>query len=249
MLEIPKIDTNQKKSVYIGLGILLTVSLSISGFFLYRFNTRNNNLNGGQQVSEKEMQELIKQVGKIYELPKGETPEIATVTDVNRLRNQPFFANAQVGDKVLVYINARKGVLYRPSTNQIINISPININNQATAQNQAKSSKESTQSLRVALYNGTQKSGLASQFEQSLKQKVTSVQFDVVEKNNAKRNDYKLTQVIDLKGNLNEQVIQLASALDAENAKLSEDESAPRVDADVLIIIGSDYSNTPTSSN
>ncbi len=249
MLEIPKIDTNQKKSVYIGLAILLTVSLSVTGFFLYRFSAMKNDLNIGQQVSEKEIQDLIKQVGKIYELPKGETPNIATVTDPNRLRNQPFFANAQIGDKVLVYINARKGVLYRPKTNQIINVSPVNINNQAVTPNHAKSSKESSQVIRIALYNGTQKSGLANQFEQSLKQKITNVQIDVVEKNNAKKNDYKLTQVIDLKGNFDKQVIQIASAMDAENAKLPNDESAPRTDADILIIIGGDYSSAPTSSN
>lgn len=201
----------------------------------------------GQKATEKEISELVETVGKIYELPKGETPTVATVTDPAQLKSQPFFANAQIGDKVLVYINARKGVLYRPSTNRIINVSPININKQAVTPSPAESVNTVPQTVRVAIYNGTSKSGLANQFEQTLKKKVTDVQFNVVNKSNAQKSDYKLTQVIDLKGDLDESVRQIATVMDAENAKLPTGESAPSVDTDILIIIGSDYTSTPTT--
>lgn len=249
MLKLPKIEMNQNQSVYSGLAILVIVSLSLSGFFIYRFNAAKNDLNVGQQASEKEVQDLIKQVGKIYELPKGETPNVATVTDPNRLRNQPFFANAQIGDKVIVFINARKGVLYRPKTNQIINVSPININNQTTTPSQSKNSAPTTEPIRITLYNGTQKSGLANQFEQSLKQKLKDVQFTVVGKSNAKKTDYKLTKVIDLKGKFAEEVVQIASAIDAENSKLPTSENSPSTETDILIIIGDDYSTPPAPSS
>lgn len=249
MLKIPKLEYDQKKSIFIGLSILLIVSLSVSGFFLFRYNSIKDNLIDGQQSSEKETEELIKKIGKIYELPKGETPTVATVADPNRLKNQPFFSNAQVGDKVLVYINDRKGILYRPSTNQIINISPIDINKQAVTSSPTKSPDEVPQTMKIVLYNGTQNNGLANKFEKILKQKVTDITFTVVKKGNAQKSDYKLTQVIDLKGNLDKQVTRIASIIDAENAKLPPNEKSPNTDADILIIIGTDYSTTPTTSN
>lgn len=49
-----------------------------------------------------------------------ETPTIATVSDITKLQGQPFFAKAQNGDKVYVYSNAKKAILYRPSENKII---------------------------------------------------------------------------------------------------------------------------------
>ena len=60
-------------------------------------------------------------------LPTGETPTIATVTDASKLKDQAFFTNAVTGDKVLIYTNAKKAFLYRPSTNKIINIAPVNL--------------------------------------------------------------------------------------------------------------------------
>jgi len=63
-------------------------------------------------------------VGKLMELPH-ETPTIATVTDVNKLEDQPFFAKAQNGDKVLIFSAAQRAIIYRPSTNKVIDITPI----------------------------------------------------------------------------------------------------------------------------
>ncbi len=60
-------------------------------------------------------------------LPQDEQPTIATVTDLAKLQGQPFFANAQVGDKVLIYSRAGKVILYRPGENKIIELAPINI--------------------------------------------------------------------------------------------------------------------------
>ena len=76
---------------------------------------------------EKENKDLIEKIGKLILLPSGEQPTIATVSDKSQLSTQPFFANALDGDKVLVYANAKKAILYRPSTNQVIEVAPVNI--------------------------------------------------------------------------------------------------------------------------
>lgn len=78
-------------------------------------------------TAQQEQQELIAKIGKLTVLPKGETPTVATVTDITKLKDQPFFTNAQNGDKVLIYTQAKQAFLYRPSTNQIINIAPVNL--------------------------------------------------------------------------------------------------------------------------
>jgi hypothetical protein len=72
-------------------------------------------------------QQLINKVGKLVDLPSGETPTIATVNDAAKLKSQTFFANAKDGDKVIIYSKAGKAVLYRPSTNKIIEYSKVNL--------------------------------------------------------------------------------------------------------------------------
>lgn len=71
---------------------------------------------------------LIAEVGKLIALPSDEKPTVATVTDASKVKDQPFFANAKNGDKVLIYTTANKAILYRPSENRIIEVGAVNIN-------------------------------------------------------------------------------------------------------------------------
>lgn len=86
----------------------------------------NNQQNVPAAVSPRdENKQLVDKVGKLIILPANEEPDIATVIDLNKLKDQPFFAKAQVGDKVLIYSQAKKAVLYRPSTNEVIELAPL----------------------------------------------------------------------------------------------------------------------------
>jgi len=76
---------------------------------------------------EKEVAEVVAKVGAIAVLP-SDTPQVATVTDVSKLSAQPFFKNAQNGDKVLIYAGYKKAVLYRPSANKIVEMGPVTAN-------------------------------------------------------------------------------------------------------------------------
>ncbi len=80
-----------------------------------------------QVAAQEETQTLIDRVGRLIILPEGETPTIATVSDPEKLRNQPFFAKAKVGDKVLIYTNAKKAILYDPLADRILEVAPVNI--------------------------------------------------------------------------------------------------------------------------
>ena len=77
-------------------------------------------------VAKQETQAVVDKVGKLMILP-NETPQMATILDKTKLASQPFFSNAQNGDRVLVYTKAQKAVLYRPSTNLIVEVGPLSL--------------------------------------------------------------------------------------------------------------------------
>lgn len=88
-------------------------------------------LTKGVAAAQAEVDALVAQVGKLIALPTDEKPTVATVTDATKVKDQPFFAKAENGDKVLIYQKAQKAILYRPSNNIIVEVGAVNINNQA----------------------------------------------------------------------------------------------------------------------
>ena len=67
---------------------------------------------------------LLSEIGQIMELPSGENPTIATVTEKDKLQKTDFFRKAENGDKVVSYGKAGLVILYRPSTHKIIQTGP-----------------------------------------------------------------------------------------------------------------------------
>ena len=62
------------------------------------------------------------------DLPQDETPDLAKVSNKEKLAGQPFFQKSQNGDVVLIYLKAKKAILYRPSTNRVIDMVPLSEN-------------------------------------------------------------------------------------------------------------------------
>jgi hypothetical protein len=85
-----------------------------------------------QSASQSNSQKIINEVGKIYNLPTGEQPTVAEIKDISKLQGQAFFKGAQDGDYLLIYSNAKIALIYRQSTNQLINVGPVEINNNST---------------------------------------------------------------------------------------------------------------------
>lgn len=111
--------------------ISIILSLGAAGFFAREYQRSQveirNLKEDPRSLASEETKRLVEKVGKLIELPEGETPTVATVTDAEKLQNQLFFATTQNGDKVLIYTQAKKALLYRPATNKIINVAPVNI--------------------------------------------------------------------------------------------------------------------------
>jgi hypothetical protein len=108
---------NLFKRFLIALGILaLFLVLGFDGYKVFKsFSTADQNSGV-----------VVQMVGKLVELPKGEDPTVATISDLKPLAGQEFFKDAELGDKVLIFGKSKKAILYRPSENKIIAISPIN---------------------------------------------------------------------------------------------------------------------------
>lgn len=130
-----KMWESKQTLVWICLTILLVIAVAVAVFFYKDSQDKQKQvqkLSNPTEQAKLEQQQLTAKVAKLTVLPQGETPTVATVTDITKLQDQPFFANAQNGDKVLIYTKAKKAILYRPSTNKVINIAPVNIGNGST---------------------------------------------------------------------------------------------------------------------
>jgi len=115
------------RSVVVPVLILIAV-LGVGAAYYYNSQLGKYKKNP-QQFAQEEVASVVDKVKQIMILPEGEQPTLATVADPSRLKEQPFFAKAKVGDKVLLYANARKAILYDPVANKIVEVAPINIGN------------------------------------------------------------------------------------------------------------------------
>jgi len=68
---------------------------------------------------------IVEKVGRLIELPKGETPTVATVSDPQKLHDQAFFLHAKAGDIVLLYTGAHEAYLYDPVQDKLVEVAPI----------------------------------------------------------------------------------------------------------------------------
>lgn len=81
-----------------------------------------------QEAIAKEREEVLAKVGKLMILPEDEEPTIATVTDAEVLAQyQPFFRKASDGDKVIIYVQSGKSIIYSPDKNIIVNVGTISV--------------------------------------------------------------------------------------------------------------------------
>lgn len=120
------------------MGLLALVLIAGAAYFVYDYTQlkkERDKLSDPQAAAQEATQKLVNEVGAIVQLPEGETPTVATVSDASKLQNQAFFAKAENGDKVLIYTQARRAILYRPSTGKVIEVAPINLGTSNQNQN------------------------------------------------------------------------------------------------------------------
>lgn len=124
-------QNNQQKSRRFSKRTIIIASIalilcSVVGVVSYSYFINRDN--GSEVKSATDIQDALALKGfvsQLIEVPANETPTMATVNDKTKLNNQEFFKNTENGDKVLIFEQAKKAYLYRPSTNKIIEVTLI----------------------------------------------------------------------------------------------------------------------------
>lgn len=218
--------------------MILLIASSV--YFFLQYQKTQSLLKNPSTAGQQEVDTLVKKVSKHYDLPTNDQVTVATVSDINKLKGQTFFVKAQNGDKVLIYPKSGIAILYRPTTDKIINVGPVNTQGD-TAEPTAQALTSAP--VKVALYNGTKTNGLTKKVEQTLLT-LSSIKTTVVAKANA-ANDYADSVVVDLTGKNQAAATQLAAFAKGKVASLPAGETKPD-GADILIILGSSYAGAQT---
>lgn len=235
----------------IALVLIILVAAAVSWYFYMEYQKAQALLKNPSSALAQKDKEIIAKVGKLIELP-SEQPTLAEVSDKSKLANQAFFANAENGDKVLIFSHAKKAILYRPATNKIIEVGPVNVATSPAPQVAGESSEETasaspdpSKTIAIAIYNGTTKVGLTNVAEKQLTDAKTNV--EVVLKDNAAKKTYEESVVIDLSGKQKPLVDSIAKTIGAKTGTLPVSEAKPDPTesdgktAEILVILGSDF--------
>lgn len=238
------VNSNKTLPVVVVLSTLLFGALCAAGYFYYQYQ------HSPKVADAKEIAELQETVGSFFMLPEGEEPTLATVTDREKLADQPFFQKAENGDKVLIYSNSGRAILYRPSSKKIVDVTTVNVNQPNTAPETAQASPETPADnsavlgettqieapVTVALYNGSKKVGLTNAVEAKITTGVA--QAAVTKKESARKDTYEDTIVVDASGKHASVAQSLATLLGGAVAPLPEGETD--AGTDLLVILGND---------
>lgn len=213
--------------------MIAIVGVGAAGYFGYKYKAAQDQIQNIirdpetiQKAEAEVVKNLVAEVGKLIELPTGEDPTVATVTDAEKLKDQPFFARAKNGDKVLIYTNAKKAILYDPIARKIIDVAPVNIGTPSATLAQP----------RIVIRNGTTTVGLGSKVETDLKKDYS--QLNVVNLDKSAKDDYDTSVIVVLNDSAKVLAGNLAKTLNISVSSLPQGESKP--DADILIILGKD---------
>lgn len=210
--------------------VVIVVLILGAGGYIYYQNQSSQvaKLNNPQASATEEVKKIVAEVGKLIDLPTGEDPTIATVTDITKLKDQPFFAKAKNGDKVLIYTNAKKAILYDPVLKKVLDVAPINIGTSSAQPQQAK----------IGLRNGTNTVGLTTKIEAEIKS--SQPRANIVSKDNAATSTYDKTVIVILNNAFKDEADSLAALLKGSSASTLPAGEVKPSNTDILIILGKD---------
>jgi hypothetical protein len=216
------------------LGLVTILALGATGYFAKQYSDLKKNPN---KAAEAETTSLLKKVSAIYDLPKAtvtkdgketteaEQPTVATVQDKDKLKDQPFFASAVNGDKLLIFPQSKKAIIYRESENRIINSGPIAITQGA----------QTATPVKVKVVNGASSVTSAKTTSDKLLAD-KNLPITIVSNGDAKKRSYTKSQVVAVdEAGAGDVAANIAKDLGVQVTTLPEGEDKPG-DAQILVI-------------
>lgn len=196
---------------------------------------------GQQELIKQESQDIIDKVKKLIVLPENEEPTIASITDSAKLsKEQPFYLNAQDGDKVLIYVQSKKAIVYSPSRDILVNVGPVYIDNTEQASTTTAGGQPVVpplvKTLNVELRNGSSVVGAATTLAANLRK---DAQFNVTQINSAANTAYTGDIIVDLsKGDKADLLSALKTKFPGAKIVKALPTGEKATTADVLVIVG-----------
>jgi hypothetical protein len=219
--------------------VLTGLSLGVALFFYLQWHDARSPVVENKTV-QKEVEKIVETISELVFLPENEEVELVTLDTEETIRSSAFFAHAEVGDVLLVYRVANRVVLYRPSTEKVIETGAVG--DIGKTQNTDISSGEvpSSESMvpentvvRVAYYNGSGINGRAAEYERQMKEWFLNT--ETITRENALQS-YNSSIVIDLQGRFGIETEEIARRIGGVVGDFPPGERRPA--ADILIIIG-----------
>lgn len=201
--------------------LLTAVVLGLAAFGGFYFKKYNDLKNASpEKLQQAQLDETLAAVGKLYTLPKDEKPEVATVNDKEEVKKQyPILDQVENGDILIVYRNAKTAILYRPSTEKIIKVVPVNVQAQLSVRT------------------------VGSDAERAAVEKLLTDAKVAFTAGGVSKTTLSGIIVVDLKGTNGESAKQLAQTVKGTVGSLPAGEDKPN-DVDLLILVGP--TTTPT---
>ena len=129
---ISKIDPVTLSRTIFGLIIAICLTLTASTYYYYQMY--HNQLKAAALLPKvlsateiRNPQSVLDAVSRIVYISPNEPVKTATVADKYQLPQDPFFAQAEDGDKIIILTDKQKAILYRPSINKVIDISSVEL--------------------------------------------------------------------------------------------------------------------------
>lgn len=94
-----------------------------SGYLVYnRLSEKNSKEN---ESVDKQITEILDELGSLILLPKDETPTVMSVMDVESLKkeNEEFYKDVIKGDILIIYSD--KAIIFRREEKKIVNVAPV----------------------------------------------------------------------------------------------------------------------------
>ncbi len=128
-----RLRTLQNKKYYMIGAALLVVVVLVVGFFM---SPALSGSSKNEAAVVKANNALLAKIARHIIIPT-ETPIIATINDAGKLvAEQAFYTGSADGDKLVIFPQAQKAIIYSPSRDIIINAGPFVVNSGTSATTQ-----------------------------------------------------------------------------------------------------------------